>query len=103
MNRLYKTKGPRYALLVMIFLLLIGMAVNLALTMEMSARIDADRSHAPRDSLPCAAIPTRFVMEHPECADNLLRSMNVTSVRILSTSREGRPSNVDGQGANDTI
>ena len=33
-------------------------------------------------SPPCAAIPRRFVMDHPECADKLLRSMNVTNVRI---------------------
>ena len=66
----------------MLFLLLIGMAVNLVLTGRMSAWIDAARSDAQRDSLPYAAIPTRFVMEEPECADKLLRTMNVTNVRI---------------------
>ncbi|MHC4748812.1 MAG: hypothetical protein ACYTFW_02960 [Planctomycetota bacterium] len=37
-----------------------------------------------RESLPCQGVPTKFVIEEPECADKLLRSMNVTNVRILS-------------------
>jgi len=36
-----------------------------------------------RESLPCQAVPTQFVMDEPECADKLLRAMNVTNVRIL--------------------
>ena len=29
------------------------------------------------------AVPVRFVLDEPECADKLLRAMNVTRVRIL--------------------
>ena len=83
MNRRYETRGPRYALLVILLLLVVGMAVNLALTVRMLARLAAAPSDAERDTLPCAAIPTRFVMEDPECADKLLRAMNVTNVRIM--------------------
>jgi hypothetical protein len=36
-----------------------------------------------RESLPCQAVPIRFVMDEPECADRLLRSMNVSNVRVL--------------------
>ena len=36
-----------------------------------------------RESLPCQAVPIRFVIEEPECANKLLRSMNVTNVHIL--------------------
>ena len=36
-----------------------------------------------RESLPCQAVPIRFVMDEPECADKLLKSMNVTNVRVL--------------------
>jgi hypothetical protein len=32
----------------------------------------------------CQAIPTRLILEDPECADKLLRVMNVTRVRIMS-------------------
>jgi len=37
-------------------------------------------------ALSCQAIPTRLILEDPECADKLLRAMNVTGVRILPTS-----------------
>lgn len=36
-----------------------------------------------RAPLPCGAIPIQFVLEEPECANKLLRSMNVTNVHIL--------------------
>ena len=31
----------------------------------------------------CLAIPTRFILEYPECADKLLQAMNVTNVHIV--------------------
>lgn len=37
-----------------------------------------------RESLPCQAVPIRFVMDEPECADKLLRSMNVSNVRVVA-------------------
>ena len=40
-----------------------------------------------RGSLPCQAIPIRFVMEEPECANKLLRSMNMTNTRILRDAK----------------
>jgi hypothetical protein len=43
-------------------------------------------SPTSKGSLPCGAVPTRFVIEEPECADRLLRSMNVTNVHILQES-----------------
>ena len=36
----------------------------------------------PKPSLPCAAVPRSFISEYPECADHLLRSMNVTGVHV---------------------
>ena len=35
-------------------------------------------------ALSCQAIPTRLILEDPECADKLLRVMNETRVRISS-------------------
>jgi len=63
---------------------LVLLVVNLFVT----ARLFLDAKKSPlvlraREPLPCRAVPTRFVMEEPECADKLLRSMNVTNVRIL--------------------
>ena len=48
--------------------------------------------------LPCAAIPTRLVLDSPECAQKLLDSMNVVNVRVTSgwenaSMRTGSPSN----------
>jgi len=42
-----------------------------------------------RESLPCQAVPVSFVMDEPECANKLLRSMNVTTVRILPAAALG--------------
>jgi len=37
-----------------------------------------------RPDLPCAALPTRLIMEDPICAQKLLTVMNVTNVHILT-------------------
>lgn len=72
-------------LVVMMSCVLVLLTVNLFMTSTLFLNVKESPStvHA-RDPLPCGAIPTRFVMEEPECADKLLRSMNVTNVRILS-------------------
>ena len=33
-------------------------------------------------SLPCAAVPIGFVAEYPECADLLVKAMNISNFRI---------------------
>lgn len=33
---------------------------------------------------PCLAIPTKFILQEPECAGKLLRAANVSGVRIVS-------------------
>lgn len=71
--------------------LLVGLALlsllvlgNLLLTARLFAHIERTCLHADQKrSLPCSAIPTRFVLDDPECADKLLRAMNVTNVRVL--------------------
>ena len=35
-------------------------------------------------SKPCLAIPTRFILEYPECAEKLVQAANVSNVRIVS-------------------
>ena len=32
----------------------------------------------------CLAVPTSFIMEHPDCADKLVQAANLTNVRIVS-------------------
>ena len=63
-------------------LMILGLAMNGVMTYRILEMLDDD-APALRHSLPCAAIPVRLVMEDPVCADKLVRSMNITNVRIL--------------------
>ena len=62
---------------VLLVLILVGVVVNIVLT------IGEKPSLPTRPALPCQAIPTRYILEYPECADKLLQVMNVTNVKIL--------------------
>ena len=64
--------------IVLLVLILIGTVTDIIITINTKSPTSA------RPSLPCSAIPTHYVAEYPECANNLLRAMNVTNVRILS-------------------
>ena len=66
---------------VLLWIVLAAVAANMVMTLKFRSELTST------PSLPCAAVPTRFVTEHPECADKLLRSMNVTNVQIRSRQR----------------
>ena len=71
-------------LAILMVCVLVFLAVNLLITTTLF--LNAKKSPlmlSEREPLPCRAVPTRFVMEEPECANKLLRSMNVTNVHIL--------------------
>ena len=76
-------------IMILLSLILIGVAANIIITIRTVPGTPV------KTSLPCAAIPTRYVLEYPECADKLLRAMNVTNVRILPRSNA---SNLGGAG-----
>ena len=77
-------KGLKWlAIMTACVLVLLTVDVFMTTTLFLSTKKSTPTLHA-RDPLPCGAIPIGFVMEEPECADKLLRSMNVTNVRILS-------------------
>ena len=59
------------------------LVANLLLTVKVALNSGKVKSYQ-RESLPCQAVPIQFVMEEPECADKLLRSMNVSNVRVMS-------------------
>ena len=69
--------------IILILLILVGLIANSIMMVKMSKRIETLALCIEKKSLACAAIPTRYVMEEPECADKLLRAMNVTNVHIL--------------------
>ena len=74
-------------LLVALALLSLLVLVNLALTVRLTAHVERTCPNAePERSLPCPAIPTRFVLDDPECAHKLLRAMNVTGVRVRAAT-----------------
>ena len=61
--------------------IIILLTINILLTAQGLNRLKYYQKS--KESLPCQALPIRFVMEEPECADKLLRSMNVSNVRVL--------------------
>ena len=71
-------------LMVCIVVLLV---INILLTAQGLKRLKSCKIH--KESLPCQAVPIRFVMDEPECTDKLLRSMNVTNVRVLPSEALG--------------
>ena len=58
---------------------------NLAITLKLT--VDLDKIQSPPQQraspLPCEAIPMRFALAEPDCANKLLRAMNATSIHIL--------------------
>ena len=82
----------RWALAALLVLILITQAVEWALLLRLNedvARLTDER--ARKGTLPCAALPTRFVLESPECAQKLLDAMNVSNVRVVSRSTDTTP------------
>ena len=65
---------------------------NVLVTLRLSVDLREHQLHSQRSqSLPCSAIPTQFVIKEPLCADQLLRAMNVTNVRILPSAMSNSP------------
>ena len=62
--------------------ILTGLVINIFLTLGLREVEVCEPPEYPASPLPCGAVPTQFVMEHTECADHLLRAMNITNVRI---------------------
>ena len=77
-----KNRKSKWIALLMV-LILTGLFINAIMTARLNSRLDIVALCIQKKHLPCAAIPTRYVMDEPECADKLLRAMNVTNVRIL--------------------
>ena len=70
----------RTVLIVCIFILL---ANNALMTLSLVKIQKTQQSSVLHEPLPCKAVPVQFVSEEPECADKLLKSMNISNVRIM--------------------
>ena len=76
-----KMLGP--AVLACVIALLL---TNLVITARLAHEIEGLKPEMQRcRSLPCEAIPIRFARDSHDCANRLLRAMNVTNVRFLSS------------------
>ncbi len=73
---------PRRLVVILLVLITTLLVANLVVTGFLLKQSKAFSTGARR-SLPCEAVPVRFVLDEPECADKLLRAMNVTRVRVL--------------------
>jgi len=81
-----------------IILILMVLIVDLVFTIRLSAEVKSTISEIQaQKSLPCAAIPTKYILQEPECADKLLRAMNVTNVKILPRQEWGAEMNRSNQ------
>lgn len=78
-----RTATSRHVSMSVRLLILIALVVNAAMLMRIHHELARLEDRPPnRGSLPCAALPTRFVLDSPECAQKLLEAMNVTNVRV---------------------
>ena len=72
----------KYMLLLMIAGLLL--VVNVFLTsLVLSRPVEQVKCPVKSKSLPCEAMPIKFALDNPGCANKLLEAMNVTNVKIL--------------------
>ena len=70
-------------MVLVLFLLTLITAVNVHMMLELAEKIDAlPDTKLFHSRFPCGSVPTEFVIDHPECVQWLLESMNVTSVRV---------------------
>ena len=92
MNGADRPRMSRRALAVLLLLILIALAAEWALLLRLNENVACladDRASA--GELPCAALPTRFVLDSPECAQKLLDAMNVSNVRVVSRTADTTP------------
>ena len=58
-------------LIALVVLLLVAVVIDIGVRLNTKDR-------------PCLAIPTRFILEEPQCAEKLIRAANVSGVRIVT-------------------
>ena len=96
--KVHVTWLPQFALGAAAFTLLILMAANALVLVKITKTLEALPSQQTGKSLPCRAIPTRFILEDPGCAQKLLAAMNVTNIRV-STLPAGLPEEANSTDA----
>lgn len=78
-----ETRRSGWLTLFLLVLITVLLVANLAMTV-VHWKQGKSATPAVTRSLPCEAVPVRFILDEPECADKLLRAMNVTNVRVIA-------------------
>lgn len=86
MDRILGARGIIAIVLVLLMMTLAGVIANTLMLFKISSTV----AQATPRSLPCAAIPTKLILEDPICAQKLLETMNVTNVRIANGATFGQ-------------
>jgi len=61
---------------ILLIMVLFSMEVNILLTLRCKP------SAPEREPLPCRSIPIQFVARRPDCANELIRALNITNVHV---------------------
>ena len=67
-------------ILIVILLIVILLAVVADITIRVLPSAKAKQQSR------CLAVPTMFIVEHPDCADKLVQAANLTNIRIVPPS-----------------
>jgi hypothetical protein len=78
-----------WGVVLLLLLVFIGVTANFLLTLTLREQVKGiQQAPSRRPGLPCAAIPTRLILEDPACAQKLLTAMNVTNFRVLTNASQ---------------
>ena len=81
--------NKRRWIVVLLILVLVAIGVDIMITLRLLAR------EAEKPFLSCSAVPTDFILENPDCADKLAKSMNFTNVHVVGTYRGKSTRNIE--------
>ena len=63
-------------IVILLIVILIAVVADITIRVLPSAK--------PKQQSRCLAVPTRFIMEYPDCANKLVQAANLTNIRIVS-------------------
>ncbi len=65
-------------IVILLIVILIAVVADITIRVLPSAK--------PKQRSRCLAIPTRFIMEYPDCANKLVQAANLTNIHIVPPS-----------------
>ena len=77
-----KIKKPIWRVVLLVCILGLVLA-NVLTAIRLTSKIDNVQPCPQKRRLPCEAIPIKFAIDEPNCANKLLGAMNITNVQFL--------------------